>query len=126
MGISVGWCLRPSNASCEGAELVGPPTAHGYSRCAGGSCPSPVPPLLLVFWGVLGQVLFPLDFNQLVQLHGGLGVFYRGMSTLPDLDGAGREEREATRDCVPPSRRLPGPCAAAAAVSGLKAGLRLL
>lgn len=44
-----------------------------------------VSPQLLVFQGILGQVLFPLNFNQLVQLHGGLGIFHRGMSTFPNL-----------------------------------------
>lgn len=31
-------------------------------------------------------MLFPLHFNQLVQLHGGLSIFHRGMSAFPDLD----------------------------------------
>lgn len=49
------------------------------------------PPLPLVLWGILGQVLFPLDFNQLVQLHGGLSIFHGGMSTFPNLNTAERE-----------------------------------
>lgn len=42
-------------------------------------------PPLLVFWGILGQLLLPLDFHQLVKLHGGLNIFHRGMSAVPDL-----------------------------------------
>ncbi|ELW70933.1 hypothetical protein TREES_T100020263 [Tupaia chinensis] len=43
------------------------------------------PLLLLVLWGILGQALFPFDFNQLKQLHGGLGIYHRGMSTFTSL-----------------------------------------
>lgn len=31
-------------------------------------------------------MLLPVHFNQLVQLHGVLGVLHRGMSTFPNLD----------------------------------------
>ena len=41
---------------------------------------------LLIFWRILGQVLFPFNFNQLVQVHCGLVIFYQGMSTISNLD----------------------------------------
>lgn len=71
---------------------------------------SPAPPLPLVFWGTLGQVLLPLGFHQLVQLHGGLGVLYGGVSASPHLNAARRQEHEAPRDYLFPSRlALPAP-----------------
>lgn len=77
----------------SGEESVSPasPASTGVKRAEAGmdllpwfSWVRPVSPQLLVFRDILGQVLFPLNFNQLVQLHGGLGVFHRGMA-LPDL-----------------------------------------
>lgn len=39
-------------------------------------------------WG-RGQVPLPLGFNHLVQLHGGPGIFHRGVAVLPHLGGEG-------------------------------------
>lgn len=58
---------------------------------------SPAPPRLLIFGGVLGQVLFPLDFYQLVQLHGGLGILHRRVPTSPSL----HEEETSVSDRAP-------------------------
>lgn len=56
-----------------------PNNASLYSCAAGGVVQwstARVSPGQLIFWRILGQVLFPFNFNQLVQLHGGLGIFH--------------------------------------------------
>lgn len=76
--VSPGWGSEPGRCP---VLLPGPP-GHGAAL----HLSSPAPPRPLVLWGILGQVLFPLDFNQLVQLHGGLSVFHGGMPAFPNLD----------------------------------------
>lgn len=111
--VSPGWGSEPGRCP---VLLPGPP-GHGAAL----HLSSPVPPRPLVLWGILGQVLFPLDFNQLVQLHGGLSVFHGGMPAFPNLDAGGREEREATeRDYGFPSQlALRGPRGAGASAESV-------
>ena len=120
--LSLGCSLPlPRAPGFQGAALVGlsmataPPWVCCCFRLAHRQCP-------LVFRGILGQVLFPFNFNQLVQLHGGLSIFHWGMSTFPSLNKGGRKEHEATGGRFLPSQLVLSNLSdsAACAVSGLQ------
>lgn len=60
-----------------------------------------------VLWGGLGQALLPVHLDQLVQLHGGLGVLHRRVSALANL--IAEEGRARCHKAAVPSPPAPRP-----------------
>lgn len=110
----------PSGPAATGAGLAEPSVGPRprLSCVRGGLCPlsSPAPRQLLVFWGILGQALLPVHLDQLVQLHGGLGVLHRRVSALPNL--IAWEGRAQGYKTVVPSSPAPRPHVLLLRVSG--------